>query len=71
MVDTFIKISENVIINSHYIIQVGKEQRTGAHFETIEGEFDYYMIVSNIGFVNITKEKFIEIKHILLKEKRT
>ena len=66
----FIEISKDVIINSHYIVQIAKEQRTTPHFEVIEGEFDYYIIVRNIGVVKITKDKFIEIKKILLNENK-
>ena len=70
MNDNFIEISKDVIINSHYIVQIAKEQRTTPHFEVIEGEFDYYIIVRNIGVVKITKDKFIEIKKILLNENK-
>ena len=58
----FIEINKDVIINSHYIVQISKQQ--------IEGEFNYYIIVRNIGLVKITEDKFLEIKKILLNENK-
>ena len=70
MKNNFIEISEYQIINSSYIISIQKEQKRGAHYQLIEGEFDFYIIVRNLGIVKITKEKYIEIKNFLLNEKK-
>lgn len=70
MNDSFIEISEHQIINSIYIISIQKEPKQTTDYKVIEGEFEYYIIVRNLGIVNLTREKYIEIKNFLLNNKK-
>lgn len=70
MNDIFIETSEYQIINSSYIISIQKEPKQTTHYKVIEGEFEYYIIVRNLGIVKLTREKYIEIKNFLLFNKK-
>lgn len=69
MNDIFIEISEYQIINSSYIISIQKEPKQTTNYKVIEGEFEYYIIVRNLGIIKLSKEKYISIKNFLLNKK--
>lgn len=69
MNDIFIEISEYQIINSNYIISIQKEPKQTTNYKVIEGEFEYYIIVRNLGIIKLSKEKYISIKNFLLNKK--